>query len=500
MIDEYTIGGSNSETRLVTMSHSSRRKGDIWKKPPRKTATSSSATSAIRRSDSFVEKMLRDCLKPRNYRRISGNDRKRLGIPTSQSDQGTNTESFEYIPAEDYSYITPPRKSRDSRHDPPGYSREIPESARTLPPLNPSLRSWDLETIGDSTRMNAMRSTYLPLSDHLSVAGASRRLPVRHPYLSSQGFENGVHSTRTVTPSTRQSHPRDYGSVANEIRSVTPRQANNSDDFGIIGIASPRRYSRHQPKQKDRIKPKTPHHSRVKRERFHQHRENPSNSQPSSFSCSFSSFQEEREQALRDYKVTIEYKHLKSHAPGGVYLIPSMDSLRNFHGIIFVRRGPFTNGIFKFRLDLPAKYNDTNMHPKITFSSKVYNPYVDEKTGELDVKTAYPTWDPSRHYLVTVLTFLKKIFYSKTFTDAKANPAARQLFEKDPAAYKKKVEACVHESQKKVYVNEKGSTAKFTEEEVAHRVLRDLLKHHIRNEKQVTKQTILAQVEKSRKV
>lgn len=210
--------------------------------------------------------------------------------------------------------------------------------------------------------------------------------------------------------------------------------------------------------------------------------------------------QEEREQALRDYKVTIEYKHLKSHAPGGVYLIPSMDSLRSFHGIIFIRRGPFTNGIFKFRLTLPPKYNDTNMWPVITFSSRIFNPYVNEMTGELDVKSAYPIWDPSKHYLVTVLTYLKKIFYSKNFADAKANPLAKELAETDPAAYKKKVEECVHESQKNVYVNEEGSTAKFTEEEVAHRVLRDLLKHVIKSENQVTKQNVLAQIEKARKV
>lgn len=200
------------------------------------------------------------------------------------------------------------------------------------------------------------------------------------------------------------------------------------------------------------------------------------------------SLQEEREQALRDYKVTIEYKHLKSHAPGGVYLIPSMHSLREFYGTIFVRRGPFTNGIFKFKLTLPLKYNDTDMWPRIVFSSRVYNPYVNEQTGQLDIQSAYPSWDPSRHYLVTVLTYLKKVFYSKNFVDAKANTEAKALAETDPKAYRKKVELCVHESQKNVYINEDGSTAKFTEEAVAHRVLRDLLKHHIQNENQVTKQ------------
>lgn len=211
-------------------------------------------------------------------------------------------------------------------------------------------------------------------------------------------------------------------------------------------------------------------------------------------------FQEEREQALRDYKVTIEYKHLKSHAPGGVYLIPSMDNLRHFYGVIFVRRGPYTNGIFKFQLRLPERYNDVNMWPQITFSSYVFNPYVNPATGELDIRTAYPTWDPSRHYLVTVLTFLKKIFYSKNFSDAKANIEAKNMAEKDPDVYRKKVDACVRESQKDVFVNDPGSTARFTEEQVSHRVLRDLLKHHIRHENQVTKQAVLAQIDKARKV
>ena len=123
-----------------------------------------------------------------------------------------------------------------------------------------------------------------------------------------------------------------------------------------------------------------------------------------------------------------------------------------------------------------------------------------EKTGELDIRSAYPSWDPSRHYLVTVLTYLKKIFYSKNFADAKANMNAKKLAEKSPEEYRKKVDACVRESQKNMYANDAGSTAKFTEEQVSHRVLRDLLKHHIRNESQVTKQAVLAQIDKARKV
>lgn len=104
--------------------------------------------------------------------------------------------------------------------------------------------------------------------------------------------------------------------------------------------------------------------------------------------------QERQEQSLRDYKVTIEYKHLKSHAPGGVYLIPSLENLRKFYGVIFVRRGPYVNGIFKFILTLPPTYNDLNQHPEIVFVSNVYSPYVNPETLQLDIMTAYPRWDP----------------------------------------------------------------------------------------------------------
>ena len=211
--------------------------------------------------------------------------------------------------------------------------------------------------------------------------------------------------------------------------------------------------------------------------------------------------QEEREQALRDYKVTIEYKHLKQHAPGGVYLIPSLDDLRHFYGVIFVRRGPFTNGIFKFQVRLPPAYNDVNTWPQIIFSTYVYNPHVHPVTGELDIQSAYPRWDPHRHYLVTLLTFLKKIFYVKTFgPDAKANLEAKTLAETNPDMYRKNVESCVRESQKAVFLNDPGCTATFTEETLSHQVLRDLLKRQLNDPSQINKQVVLNIIDKASKV
>lgn len=188
--------------------------------------------------------------------------------------------------------------------------------------------------------------------------------------------------------------------------------------------------------------------------------------------------EEEREQALRDYKLTIEYKHLKQHSPSGVYLLPSLNSLRLFHGIIFVRRGLYSNAIFKFTMDLPEQYNSVDSFPRIHFTSNVYNPHVNPKTGALDIQSAYPTWDPHRHYLVTVLTYLKKIFYIKSYGDeATYNIDARELSRTNPLEYRKNVEKCVLESQRSVFWNtEPESLLKLKEENECHLALKELLR------------------------
>ncbi len=190
----------------------------------------------------------------------------------------------------------------------------------------------------------------------------------------------------------------------------------------------------------------------------------------------------DREQAMRDYKLSIEYKHLKSHCPAGVFIVPSLDDVRLFHGVIFIRRGPFTNAIFKFTVTCPPGYNDTNTHPKVVFSSYVYNPYVHPETGEVDLKIPYPEWIPHKHFLVSALTHIKKIFYIKDFSDLSEaakkrlpNQEAYDKFLNDPQGYRRRVAECVKEAQRSTYTSIPGSTLRFTEEDTTHQIMRDLL-------------------------
>lgn len=82
------------------------------------------------------------------------------------------------------------------------------------------------------------------------------------------------------------------------------------------------------------------------------------------------------------------------------------------------------------RVELPLDYNDAGTWPMIRFTSSVFNPMVSPTTGELDLKSVFPEWVPGKHYMVTALTYLKKVFYMKDFSFPRpANPEAQALFQ-----------------------------------------------------------------------
>lgn len=84
----------------------------------------------------------------------------------------------------------------------------------------------------------------------------------------------------------------------------------------------------------------------------------------------------------------------------------------------------------QIRVELPPDYNDIGTWPVIRFTSSVFNPMVSPKTGELDLKSVFPEWVPGKHYMVTALTYLKKVFYMKDFSFPRpANAEAQALFQ-----------------------------------------------------------------------
>jgi len=179
-----------------------------------------------------------------------------------------------------------------------------------------------------------------------------------------------------------------------------------------------------------------------------------------------------RTQHLKEFQIMVEYKRLQEEAPLGVYLMPSTDSLRLYFGVIFLDGGFYKNGVFKFRLELPRSFPADDAMPTLTFTSRVFHPYVHPKTFVLNLKAKFPKWKANVHTLVHILRFLKKIFYMDKFSAQDAiNPQALQLFERNPPSFMSRVEGCVSTSLEKRFANDPESTIVFTEHNVHHDVI-----------------------------
>lgn len=139
----------------------------------------------------------------------------------------------------------------------------------------------------------------------------------------------------------------------------------------------------------------------------------------------------QRNDHLKAVRLALEYRQLMKTAPAGVYLLPELDNLHTLHGVIFVRRGLYREGVFRFRIDLPLSYPEKNSHPLIFFTPPVFNPLIDAATGRCDLSQEenMKDWQPEKHFLSSAIFFVKKIFFLKTFDNFlnPANPSARDM-------------------------------------------------------------------------
>lgn len=148
-----------------------------------------------------------------------------------------------------------------------------------------------------------------------------------------------------------------------------------------------------------------------------------------------------------------EYKLLAPHIPQGMVVAPSMESILEWHGVVFIRDGWFNGGVFKFVMQIPPEY--PNSPPSIFFFNKLFHPLVDAETGRLDISPAFPVWKPGRDYLVLALAFVKKIFSKKELN--------RYAFTLPSDEFKKCCDECVAESQRLLYISHANSPIPFSE-------------------------------------
>lgn len=78
-----------------------------------------------------------------------------------------------------------------------------------------------------------------------------------------------------------------------------------------------------------------------------------------------------------------------------------------WHGVLFVHKGFYRSGTFKFRLTLPENY--PNQPPSITLLTDLFHPLVDVK-GNVCISQQFPVWRPYQDYTFHVLHYLKNMF------------------------------------------------------------------------------------------
>jgi len=101
----------------------------------------------------------------------------------------------------------------------------------------------------------------------------------------------------------------------------------------------------------------------------------------------------------------------------GVYVLPSLGSLFEWHGVIFLRSGLFQHAAFKFSIKIPSSY--PNAAPKLNFISNIpFHPFINPRTGLVDFHYLLMTesnplgeWNSKEHRLHSLLVALKSLFY-----------------------------------------------------------------------------------------
>ncbi|KAG8985767.1 hypothetical protein FRB94_004209 [Tulasnella sp. JGI-2019a] len=112
--------------------------------------------------------------------------------------------------------------------------------------------------------------------------------------------------------------------------------------------------------------------------------------------------------------ISEEYAALRhtSHCPTGMYVIPSVDSLLLWTGVLFVHKGLYASSIFHFRVEFPPKYPE--LPPSVHFTTEVFHPLVLPKDGALTLAPRFSPWKPGEHHVFDVLYWIKYAFKTKT--------------------------------------------------------------------------------------
>lgn len=137
----------------------------------------------------------------------------------------------------------------------------------------------------------------------------------------------------------------------------------------------------------------------------------------------------------------------------GIFVSPSAKNKYIWFGVIFVRKGIFGGGIFRFKLLIPSDFPDTSELPKVIFNLTIFHPLICTKSKELCLTRSFPDgWKKDKHNLRRVLVVIQRSFYSYDVDSDKCiNPEASVLYKEHRDKFREISKECVEASRSMVY-------------------------------------------------
>lgn len=166
---------------------------------------------------------------------------------------------------------------------------------------------------------------------------------------------------------------------------------------------------------------------------------------------------------VKDMRLLVEYRHVSTKLPPGMYILPSIASLHSWDGVLFVRRGPYRGAILKFRIAVPPGYPEEL--PRVFFLSSVFHPRV-APSGELEVKPEAVDLsaesDAQRRRLLPLLRHVHSIFYRVDARHPAANPVAAAMYTDARQEFESEAARCAETSAAQAVRSDPAFSMPFT--------------------------------------
>ncbi|KAF2075325.1 hypothetical protein CYY_003354 [Polysphondylium violaceum] len=165
-----------------------------------------------------------------------------------------------------------------------------------------------------------------------------------------------------------------------------------------------------------------------------------------------------------NYRLLYEYKKLSELLIRGLYVIPSLNSIHEWHCVLFIRNRIYRSAIIRFVVIIPDDFPE--ICPSVKFITPIFHPLIGLE-GEIDLSHQFSDWSSEKYMIAHILCYIKSLFYKPDQYDyPPLNTEAYNLMKNNPEEFSKRVSKHVQDSIKNVYNNEETlqSPIEFTKE------------------------------------